>query len=78
MSALEQDILNRLMQLDQTARLRVIRAAEQMSAEPAAAPESWATWLRETRQLRDSLRGRYEALNIDVTALVREVREEES
>jgi hypothetical protein len=78
MSALEQDILNRLMQLDHTARLRVIRAAEQMSAEPAAAPESWAIWLRETRRLRDSLQDQYGTLNIDVTALVREVRDEES
>jgi hypothetical protein len=72
MSAAEQDVLNRLMQLDVHARRRVIHLAEQ-SLEPAL---SEMEWLNQADQLRAKLAERHGPLQFSIVDLIHEVREE--
>jgi hypothetical protein len=70
MSALEQEILEKLMQLDEPARRRVIQLAEQ-----SLVPEA-SNWLAETRALRAEMRAKYGKLDISIADLLDEAREE--
>jgi len=78
MSALEQEILERLQQLDQDAQRRIIQLVEATWTEQANQPPPWDAWLHTAQALRAKIQVKYgHHTGIDVTALVREVREED-
>lgn len=70
MSALEQEIFDKLMQLDESARRRVIQLAEQ-SLSPAS-----VSWLDQARALRSEMRTKYGKLSFSAAQMVNDVREE--
>ncbi|MDX2163583.1 MAG: hypothetical protein SF162_19870 [bacterium] len=71
MSALEQEVLAKLMQLDEAARWRVLQVAAQTFSPPAA-----DSWVDEAHALRMEMRVKYGTLSFSAAALVDEVREE--
>lgn len=78
MSALEQEIIEKLMQLDEPARRRIIQLVETTWTEEANQPSPWDAWLYTAQALRAEIQAKYgHHTGIDVTALVREVREED-
>jgi post-segregation antitoxin (ccd killing protein) len=77
MSALEAEVLEKLLELDADARHRVIEAAiaAEATSDKAAA---WAKWNAEADALALELSKKYPGrAKIDVTALLREVRDED-
>jgi hypothetical protein len=77
MSALETEVLEKLLQLDPSAQKRILQiAAEKWSKQSVS--QRWDTWLTEIEPLRASLHEKYGGqTGIDVTAFLREVREED-
>lgn len=73
MSALEQEIFEKLMQLDEPARRRIVQAAA--STLPAESAQS-SDWLEAQRTIRAEMRAKYGVLQFSVADLVNEVREE--
>lgn len=77
MSALEAEVLEKLLELDVDARHRVIDAAMAAEATPDK-PNAWAEWNSEADALREELARKYPGgTGIDVVALLREVRDED-
>lgn len=83
MSALEHEIIQKFHQLDKDGQQRVKalidrETVDTVRTEDASESSPWDAWLQDTRQLRDALRDKYgKNTGIDITALVREVREED-
>ena len=77
MNALETEILEKLLQLDSDSQRRIIQEVE-ASWEQSAPQQDWEAWLDESQVLRTTLSKKYYGqTGIDVTALLREVREED-
>ncbi|MBW4438108.1 MAG: hypothetical protein KME04_13280 [Pleurocapsa minor GSE-CHR-MK-17-07R] len=78
MSALEREILEKFQQLDPDAQRRIIQTISATRPEAEDQPDPWGSWLRTTQALRAELQQKYgPSTGIDVTALVREAREED-
>lgn len=73
MSALEQEILEKLMLLDEPARRRIAQVVA--STLPDESPQS-RDWLEAKRTIRAEMRAKYGVLQFSVADLLNEAREE--
>lgn len=73
MFALEQEILEKLMLLDEPARRRIAQAAASTLPDESALSSDW---LEAKRAIRAEMRAKYGVLQFSVADLLNEVREE--
>jgi hypothetical protein len=71
MSALEAEVLQKMLQLDETAQMRVMTVVMQHLQ-----IHKKDTWLDEVRALRAEMEAKYGKLDVSVSSLLDEVREE--
>jgi len=73
MSTLEQEILEKLMALDEPARRRIVQAAASTLPDESAQSRNW---LETKRTIRARMRAKYGVLQSSIADLLNEVREE--
>ncbi len=73
MSALEQEILEQILRLDETSRRRIVEAAAATLRDKV---ETSPDWLEEIRTIRAEMRAKYGKSQFSVATLLNEVREE--
>lgn len=77
MTTLERELLKKFRLLTGAAQQQLIESISTLPQE-ATAVDEWTAWLEKAGELRDTLREKYQGqTGIDVTTLLREVREED-